>query len=102
MMQMLLCQVIPTTTRKNKNPLLDTIKVAGVLVKRECRTKKATVKLALCLLKPQNRGTYDSTAVAERSLHFGSTVELHLSGHWLSGSPIIRIGLALRRNLSKI
>jgi len=27
-------------------------------------------------------------------------VELHLSGSWLSGSPIIRIGLALRLNLS--
>jgi len=30
------------------------------------------------------------------------TVELHLSGRWLSGSPIIRIGLALRVNLSRI
>jgi hypothetical protein len=24
------------------------------------------------------------------------TVELHLSGRWLSGSPIVRLGLALR------
>ena len=31
-----------------------------------------------------------------------STVELHLSGHWLSLSPIIRIGSALRLNLSRI
>ena len=31
-----------------------------------------------------------------------NTVELHLSGRWLSGSPIIRIGLALRVNLSRI
>jgi len=31
-----------------------------------------------------------------------STIELHLSGHWLSGTPIIRIGLALRVNLSRI
>ena len=30
------------------------------------------------------------------------TVELHLSGSWLSGSPIIRIGLALGLNLSRI
>jgi hypothetical protein len=29
-----------------------------------------------------------------------STVELHLSGSWLPGSPIIRIGLALRVNIS--
>ena len=28
-----------------------------------------------------------------------STVVLHLSGRWLSGSPIIRIGKALRVNL---
>ena len=27
------------------------------------------------------------------------TVELHLSGIWLSGSPIIRIGLALQVNI---
>jgi len=30
------------------------------------------------------------------------TAELHLSGRWLSGSPIIRIDLALRVNLSRI
>jgi len=30
------------------------------------------------------------------------TAELHLSGRWLSVSPIIRIGLALRVNLSRI
>jgi len=30
------------------------------------------------------------------------TVELHLSGRWLAGSPIIRFGLALRVNLSRI
>jgi hypothetical protein len=30
------------------------------------------------------------------------TAELHLSGSWLSGSPVIRIGLALRVNLSRI
>jgi len=30
------------------------------------------------------------------------TAELHLSGRWLSGSPIIRIGLALRIILSRI
>jgi len=29
-------------------------------------------------------------------------VELHLSERWLSGKPIIRIGLALRVNLSRI
>jgi len=29
-------------------------------------------------------------------------VELHLSRHWLSGSPIIRIGLALRVNSWRI
>jgi len=28
-----------------------------------------------------------------------STVEFHLPGHWLSGTPIIRIGLALRVNI---
>jgi len=28
-----------------------------------------------------------------------NTVEFHLSGRWWSGSPIIRIGLALRINL---
>jgi len=28
-----------------------------------------------------------------------NTVQLHLSGSWLSGSPIIRIVLALRVNL---
>jgi len=28
-----------------------------------------------------------------------STVELHLSGRWLSGSPIIRKGLTLRVNI---
>jgi len=27
------------------------------------------------------------------------TVELHLSGRWLSGMPIIRIGLAIRINI---
>jgi hypothetical protein len=31
-----------------------------------------------------------------------STVELHLPGRWLSGSPIIWIGLDLRVNLSRI
>jgi len=31
-----------------------------------------------------------------------STVEFHLFGRWLTGSPIIRIGLALRVNLSRI
>ena len=30
-----------------------------------------------------------------------TTVEHHLSGHWLSGSPIIPIGLALRVNVSR-
>jgi len=30
------------------------------------------------------------------------TAELHLSGRWLSGSPIIRIGLTLRVNLCRI
>jgi hypothetical protein len=30
------------------------------------------------------------------------TVEIHSSGRWLSGTPIIRIGLALRLNLSRI
>jgi len=30
------------------------------------------------------------------------TVELHSSGSWLSGSPIIRIGLVLQVNLSRI
>jgi len=30
------------------------------------------------------------------------TVELHLSGRWLSRSPIIRIGLAFRVILSRI
>jgi len=29
-------------------------------------------------------------------------VELQLSGRWLSGPPIIRIGLAIRVNLSRI
>jgi len=38
----------------------------------------------------------ESTAVAPGSLHFGGSAELHLSGRWLSGSQIIRIGLALR------
>jgi hypothetical protein len=28
-----------------------------------------------------------------------NTAELHLSERWLSGSPMIRIGLALRANL---
>jgi len=28
-----------------------------------------------------------------------NTVELHLSERWLSGSPMIRIGLALQANL---
>ena len=36
------------------------------------------------------------------SLHFKNTVELHLSGSWLSGSPIIRIGLAVGIKLSKL
>jgi len=31
-----------------------------------------------------------------------NTVEQHLSGRWLSWSPIIRIGLAFRVNLSRI
>ena len=31
-----------------------------------------------------------------------STVQLQLSGIWLSGTPIIRIGLALRLKLSRI
>jgi len=31
-----------------------------------------------------------------------NTVNLHLSGLWLSGSPIIRISLALWVNLSRI
>jgi hypothetical protein len=30
------------------------------------------------------------------------TVELHLAGRWLSGSAIIRNGLALRVNVSRI
>jgi len=30
------------------------------------------------------------------------TVELYSSGSWLSGSPIIRFGLAFRVNLSRI
>ena len=30
------------------------------------------------------------------------TLEPHLSGSWLSGSPIIRIGLDLQLNLSRI
>jgi len=32
----------------------------------------------------------------------GYTTEFHLSGRWLSGSPIIRFGLALRGNSSRI
>jgi len=51
---------------------------------------------------PRYENIRESTAVAPRSLHFGSTVELHLSGSWLSASPITRIGLAIRINLSKI
>jgi len=34
-------------------------------------------------------------------LSFSCTVELHLSGRWLSVSPIIRIGSALRVNFLK-
>ena len=30
------------------------------------------------------------------------TLKLHLSGRWLSGSPIIRIDMVLRVNLSRI
>jgi len=33
---------------------------------------------------------------------FNSAVELHLSGSWLLGSPIILIGLAVRINVSRI
>jgi len=33
---------------------------------------------------------------------FHGAVELHISGRWLSLSPIIRIGLAFRVNLSRI
>jgi hypothetical protein len=33
---------------------------------------------------------------------FAITVEVQLLGLWLSGTPIIRIGLALRVNLSRI
>jgi len=33
---------------------------------------------------------------------FRITLELHLSGRWLSGSPIIWMGLALGINLSRI
>jgi hypothetical protein len=40
--------------------------------------------------------------LARRGLLWCSTVELHFSGHRLSGSPIIRIGLALRVNVSRI
>ena len=36
------------------------------------------------------------------SLVHPSTVEIHLSGSRLSGTPIIRIGLALRVNLSRM
>jgi hypothetical protein len=39
--------------------------------------------------------------VASRTIP-ADTVELHLSGRWLSGSPIVRIGLARRVNLSRI
>ena len=36
-----------------------------------------------------------------RSIDF-KTVELHLSGRWLSGSPVIRTGLFFRVNMSRI
>jgi hypothetical protein len=40
--------------KENKKSLLDAINVAGVLVKRECRTKKVTAKLVMCLMKPHD------------------------------------------------
>jgi hypothetical protein len=50
--------MIITVTRKNIKALSDAIKVAGVSVKQECR-KKVTVKLVLCLMKPQDTKTYE-------------------------------------------
>jgi len=37
-----------------------------------------------------------------RDFRLPHTVELHLSGRWMSGSPIIRIGLARQVNLLRI
>jgi len=43
-----------------------------------------------------------SLRLVDGEQRLGSTVELHLSGPWLSGSSIIRIGLVLRVHLSTI
>jgi uncharacterized protein YhdP len=39
--------------------------------------------------------------VLQERIHW-YTVELHVSEYWLSGSPIVRIGLALRVDMSRI
>ena len=71
--------------KENKKSLLDAINVAGVLVKRECGTK-SNGKIGPVLNEARRYEIIrESTTVAPRSLHFGSTVELHLSGRWLSG-----------------
>jgi hypothetical protein len=45
---------------------------------------------------------FNSIYVINVNSFVSTTVELHLSGCWLSGSPIIRICLALRLNLSRV
>jgi len=40
--------------------------------------------------------------ILKGEVDMSNTTELHLTGRWLSGSPITRIGSALRVNLSRI
>jgi hypothetical protein len=53
---------------------------------------------ALCLLDGKCKPRFPQVLWPSRE----STVELHLSGRWLSRSPIIRIGLALWVYVSRI
>jgi len=61
----------------------------------------SVAKVALLYLQTDLIRQKDKT-VRDRRFCLHVRLELHSSGRWLSGSPIIRIGLVLRVNLSRI
>ena len=70
---------------------------------RNVKTKETAVKFMLNqeweFLDMKQRGKTQQQ-ISIYSIY--NTVELHLSGRWLSGKPIIRIGSALGVNLLRI
>ena len=104
---------LPSTiqrSRKNKKCFLYLEKMAA-----QCWKTFGTALQITCFSYPKlpetwipnplssRRTTFDSLRnYYKKWRHYRSTVELYLSGWWLSGQPIIQIGLDLLVNLSRI